>query len=81
PAPAPPVEVPAAMVRPGQCVRVWGCWRTALGVRGDLDADGALHVVIELDEGPPLRVRSREPLTVREAAAPAAPRATEPAPG
>ncbi|MEV7870921.1 hypothetical protein AB0P17_33590, partial [Streptomyces sp. NPDC088124] len=80
PAPAPPVEVPAAMVRPGQCVRVWGCWRTALGARGDLDPDGTLHVVIELDEGPPLRVRSREPLTVREADAPATPRATEPAP-
>ncbi|MFJ2439019.1 MULTISPECIES: hypothetical protein [unclassified Streptomyces] len=69
------------MVLPGHCVRMWGSWRTALGVRGELDADGALHVVIDFDEGPALRVHSREPLTVRKAGAPTPPRATETVPG
>ncbi|RDG34231.1 ATP-binding protein [Streptomyces corynorhini] len=81
PEPTPPAEVPAAMVLPGHSVRVWGRWLTALGVRGDLDADGVLHVVIDLNDGPALRVHSREPLIVRKAGAPVLPRATETAPG
>ncbi|MET8243315.1 ATP-binding protein [Streptomyces sp. NPDC005202] len=58
-------EVAAVMVRPGQHVRVWGEWRTVLGVRSDQYATGGPAVVLALDEGPALRVHAAEPLAVR----------------
>ncbi|MFE7811791.1 ATP-binding protein [Streptomyces sp. NPDC057433] len=58
-------EVAAVMVRTGQTVRVRGEWRTVLGVRSDPYAAGGPAVVLELAEGPSLRVRAAEPLTLR----------------
>jgi anti-sigma regulatory factor (Ser/Thr protein kinase) len=63
-------EVAAVMVRPGQHVRVWGAWRTVLGVRGEQHAAGGPVVVLALDEGPALRVRAVESLVVRAGDAP-----------
>ncbi|MGW7412014.1 ATP-binding protein [Streptomyces sp. NPDC054863] len=56
--------VAAITVRPGQAVRVWGTWRTVRSVR--FASDGRA-VVLGLDEGPVLRLRASEPLTVRGA--------------
>ncbi|MFE2743390.1 ATP-binding protein [Streptomyces scopuliridis] len=58
-------EVAAAAVLPGQCVRVWGEWRTVRSVRSEQDASGALAVVLGLDEGPALSVDAFEPVTVQ----------------
>ncbi|MGW1896166.1 ATP-binding protein [Streptomyces hirsutus] len=58
-------EVAAVMVRTGQAVRVRGAWRTVLAVRSDQYAAGGPAVVLELDDGPSLRVHAAEPLAVR----------------
>ncbi|MET8112093.1 ATP-binding protein [Streptomyces prasinus] len=58
-------EVAAVMVRAGQAVRVRGGWRTVLAVRSDRYAAGGPAVVLELDDGPSLRVHAAAPLTVR----------------
>lgn len=58
-------EVAAAIVRPGQWVRVWGEWRLVRTVRTEPYATGGLAVVLGLDEGQALRVPATEPLTVR----------------
>ncbi|MFI0975589.1 ATP-binding protein [Streptomyces sp. NPDC021093] len=59
--------VAAITVRPGQAVRVWGTWRTVRSVRFVTEGRA---VVLGLDEGPALRLRASEPLTVRGGAAP-----------
>ncbi|WP_046727355.1 ATP-binding protein [Streptomyces humi] len=59
-------EVAAAVVRPGQHVRVWGEWHVVLTVRTEPYAAGGLAVVLGLDEGPALRVPAAEPLAVRD---------------
>ncbi|MFE9926338.1 ATP-binding protein [Streptomyces sp. NPDC005774] len=58
-------EVAAVMIRTGQTVRVRGEWRTVLAVRSDQYAAGGPAVVLELDDGPSLRVHAAEPLTLR----------------
>ncbi|WP_406470064.1 ATP-binding protein [Streptomyces hirsutus] len=58
-------EMAAVMVRTGQTVRVRGEWRTVLAVRSDQYAAGGPAVVLELDDGPSLRVHAAEPLAVR----------------
>lgn len=61
-------EIAAAAVRPGQCVRVWGAWRTVRSVGTERSASGdGCTVVLELDDGPGLRVDPTAPLTVRDA--------------
>ncbi|MEU9279234.1 ATP-binding protein [Streptomyces sp. NPDC048341] len=59
-------EVAAAVVRPGQHVRVRGEWRGVRTVRVEPYATGGLAVVLGLDEGPALRVPAAEPLLVRD---------------
>ncbi|QNE74936.1 ATP-binding protein [Streptomyces finlayi] len=65
--PAPPdLKIAAVTVRPGQCVRVWGAWRTVRTVRSERYASGGLAVIIALDDGgPALRLDAAEPVTVR----------------
>ncbi len=58
-------EVAAVLVGAGQEVRVWGQWRTVTRVRRDQRGGGAPAVLLEFDEGPPLRVHPSEPLTAR----------------
>ncbi|MCZ9336749.1 ATP-binding protein, partial [Streptomyces sp. TRM76130] len=59
-------EAAAATVRPGQHVRLWGEWHEVAAVRSEQrPTDDAPTVLLLLDEGPPLRVRPTEPLTVR----------------
>ncbi|MFF1699026.1 ATP-binding protein [Streptomyces sp. NPDC058257] len=61
-------EMAAITVRAGQRVRVWGAWRTVLSVRrvrSERYPAGGPTVILGLDEGPPLRVSSAEPLTVQ----------------
>ncbi|MGO4747095.1 ATP-binding protein [Streptomyces sp. 2MCAF27] len=60
-------EVAAVTVRAGQRVRVWGAWRTVRSVGTERSSsDGGDTVVLELDEGPALRVEATVPLTVRD---------------
>ncbi|MDX2545345.1 ATP-binding protein [Streptomyces sp. WI04-05B] len=59
-------EVAAVLVRCGQWVRVWGEWRVVVGVRSERADAGESAVVLELDEGPALRVQAVEPLVVRQ---------------
>lgn len=59
-------EVAAAIVRPGQHVRMWGEWRGVRTVRTEPYATGGLAVVLGLDEGSVLRVPVAEPLAVRD---------------
>lgn len=59
-------EVAAALVRPGQRVRVWGAWHGVRAVRTEPYAVGGLAGVLGLDEGPALRVPAAEPLVVRD---------------
>ncbi|MFD5186896.1 ATP-binding protein [Streptomyces sp. NPDC058357] len=67
PAPA-EMEIAAVTVRPGQCVRAWGAWRTVRSVRSERYASGGLAVIITMDDGgPALRLDAAEPLTVRAA--------------
>ncbi|MDX3453598.1 ATP-binding protein [Streptomyces sp. ME02-8801-2C] len=62
----PEQKVAAVLVLPGQRVRVRGEWRVVGGVRSErIGADGSA-VVLELDEGPALRVQPAEPLVVRQ---------------
>ncbi|MFE1972047.1 ATP-binding protein [Streptomyces hygroscopicus] len=64
-------EIAAVAVREGQCVRVWGAWRTVRGVGTERSASGgSCTVVLELDDGFELRVGTDAPLTVREPGAP-----------
>ncbi|MFD7814131.1 ATP-binding protein [Streptomyces sp. NPDC059785] len=59
-------EIAAAVVRPGQHVRMWGGWHVVVSVRSEQRDDaGDPHVVLGLTEGPALRVRTTEPLVVR----------------
>ncbi|MFG3290926.1 ATP-binding protein [Streptomyces sp. NPDC048179] len=59
-------EVAAAIVQPGQHVRVWGEWRVVVSVRSE-QCDGCdSAVVLGLDEGPALRVLPTDPLAVRQ---------------
>jgi hypothetical protein len=59
-------EVAAAVVRPGQHVRVWGEWRGVRAVRTESCAAGGLAVALGLDEGPALRVSAAVSLVVRD---------------
>ncbi|MFJ7998099.1 ATP-binding protein [Streptomyces sp. NPDC096310] len=59
-------EVGAIAVRPGQDVRVWGAWRTVLGVRGEAGVAGRPDVMLALDDGSELRIPVDEPVAVRE---------------
>ncbi|MER5752758.1 ATP-binding protein [Streptomyces sp. NPDC002088] len=59
-------EIAAAMVRPGQQVRVWGEWRAVVSVCSEQCDVDDLAVVLGLDEGPALRVRASDPLAVRQ---------------
>jgi len=59
-------EVAAAMVRPGQLVKVWGEWRVVVSARSERRDGGDAAVVLGLDEGPALHVQATEPLTVRQ---------------
>lgn len=62
----PESRIAAVSVRPGQCVRAWGAWRTVRAVRSERFASGGPAVVIVLDDGgPALRLHAAEPLTVR----------------
>jgi hypothetical protein len=63
------VEVAAVTVRSGQCVRVWGAWRTVRRVSTQRSVSGGLTVVIGLDEGPALRMPAGAPVTVRDVGA------------
>jgi len=66
--PAPCVkEVAAVTVQAGQCVRLWGSWRTIRSVRSEQYPSGDLAVVLGLDDGPALRLPAAEPLFVRDA--------------
>ncbi|KAA0935880.1 ATP-binding protein [Streptomyces apricus] len=58
-------EIAAAMVRPDHLLRVWGEWRTVVGTCSEQRNGDDPTLVLSLDEGPPLRVRATEPLTVR----------------
>ncbi|MCX4234448.1 MULTISPECIES: ATP-binding protein [Streptomyces] len=61
-------EIAAAMVRPNHLVRVWGEWRTVVSTRNEQHDGQDGHdpiLILNLDEGPPLRVQATEPLTVR----------------
>ncbi|MGW7635095.1 ATP-binding protein [Streptomyces decoyicus] len=61
-------EVAAVVVRPGQCVRVWGVWRTVRSVSTERPAPGGgCTIVLEVGEGPALRIDGAAPLTVRDA--------------
>ncbi|NEW72004.1 ATP-binding protein [Streptomyces rhizosphaericus] len=64
------VEVAALTVRAGQCVRVWGEWRTVRSVGSQQRTSGGLTVVLALDDGSAVRIDAAEPLTVRDAGAP-----------
>ncbi|MFD0305100.1 ATP-binding protein [Streptomyces sp. NPDC127119] len=59
-------EIAAAMVGPDQLVKVWGEWRVVVSARSERHDGDDPAVVLSLDEGPPLRVRATEPLTVRQ---------------
>ncbi|WP_329216702.1 ATP-binding protein [Streptomyces sp. NBC_01485] len=59
-------EVAAVLVRSGQRVRVWGEWRVVVSVRSERIGAADSAVVLELDEGPALRVQAAEPLVVRQ---------------
>ncbi|MFJ9380012.1 ATP-binding protein [Streptomyces sp. NPDC101455] len=59
-------EVAAALVRPGQHVRVWGAWRMVVDVHSERCSTDETTVVLTLDEGPELRVHATEPLAVRQ---------------
>ncbi|MBW1603099.1 ATP-binding protein [Streptomyces sp. JJ66] len=59
------VNVEAATVAPGHSVRVWSRWKTVRTVRSEPDASGGRAVVLELDDGPALRLDATEPLTAR----------------
>ncbi|MFE1308044.1 ATP-binding protein [Streptomyces sp. NPDC058755] len=58
-------EVAAVLVVPGQRVRVWGEWRTVLGVRSEPCPTGGTMAVLDLGDGPALRVHATESLAVR----------------
>ncbi|MGW6708336.1 ATP-binding protein [Streptomyces sp. NPDC054956] len=58
-------NIAAIAVRPGQQVRAWGAWRPVRSVRTAQHATGGLTVVLGLDEGPPLPLPAKEPLSVR----------------
>ncbi|CAL9429912.1 ATP-binding protein [Streptomyces sp. enrichment culture] len=58
-------EVAAVMVRAGHQVRTGGAWRTVLEVRSDQHAAVGSAVLLLFDDGPALRARATEPLTVR----------------
>lgn len=59
-------DVAAVTVRAGQSVRVGGgAWRTVRGVRSERYASGGLFVIVALDEGPALRLRAGDAVTVR----------------
>ncbi len=59
-------EVAAVLVRRGQRVRVWGEWRVVVRVGSERCGAGDSVVVLELDDGPALRVPAAEPLVVRQ---------------
>ncbi|MEU0134301.1 ATP-binding protein [Streptomyces sp. NPDC006296] len=58
-------DVAAVTVRAGQSVRAGGAWRTVRSTRSERYASGGLFVVIDLDEGPALRLQAGEAVTVR----------------
>ncbi|MFE3214896.1 ATP-binding protein [Streptomyces antimycoticus] len=75
-------EIAAAAVRPGQSVRIWGAWRTVRSVSTERSASGDGHtVVLELDDGPALRIAPTAPLTVRDASVSSPCRGGEDTPG
>ncbi|MGY0058421.1 ATP-binding protein [Streptomyces sp. LZ34] len=62
------IEIAAAAVRAGQCVRVWGAWHAVRSVGTERSAsDGGHTVVLGLDDGSALRIDATGPLTVRDA--------------
>lgn len=54
------------MVRTGQWVRAWGEWRLVITVRSEQRDRSDRAMVLELDEGPALRLQPTEPLAVRQ---------------
>ncbi|MFE9000891.1 ATP-binding protein [Streptomyces sp. NPDC007875] len=76
-------EIAAAAVRPGQCVRVWGAWRTVQSVSTapSASAGDGCSVVLELDDSPALRIDPTAPLTVRDPGVSSPHRSGEDAPG
>lgn len=54
------------MVRTGQWVRAWGEWRLVITVRSEQRDRSDRAMVLELDEGPALRLQATEPLAVRQ---------------
>ncbi|MFJ6130929.1 ATP-binding protein [Streptomyces griseoviridis] len=58
-------EIAAALVRPGQWVRMWGEWRSVQSTQSEPDPSTGVMILLTLDEGPPLRIRATEPLRVR----------------
>ncbi|MGW3563312.1 ATP-binding protein [Streptomyces sp. NPDC000941] len=62
------IEIAAAAVRAGQCVRVWGAWHVVRSVGTERSAsDGGHTIVLELEDGSALRIDSTGPLTARDA--------------
>ncbi|MBL1113577.1 ATP-binding protein [Streptomyces sp. 110] len=60
------IEVAAVAVRAGQRVRVWGAWHVvrSVGMERSSSDGGRDTLVLELGEGPALRIDSTAPLTV-----------------
>ncbi len=74
--------IAAAAVRAGQRVRVRGAWRMVRRVGAELSAlGGGCTIVLELDEGPALRMDVTAPLTVRDAGVSSPDRGREDTPG
>ncbi|MFP8961258.1 ATP-binding protein [Streptomyces nanhaiensis] len=59
-------EIAAVTVQAGQQVRFWGLWKTVRSVRGERSPLGGLAMVLELDDGPAMRVDAAEPLVVKD---------------
>ncbi|MGK5450317.1 ATP-binding protein [Streptomyces radiopugnans] len=59
-------EIAAVTVQTGQQVRFWGRWKTVRSVRGERSPLGGLAMVLELDDGPAMRVDAAEPLIVKD---------------
>jgi len=74
-------EVAAVTIQPGRQVKLWGLWHTVRSVRGERSALGGLVMVLELDDGPPLRVDAAEPLIVRDGGVSSPPEGGEDTPG
>ncbi|MFH0244612.1 ATP-binding protein [Streptomyces sp. HK10] len=59
-------EIAAVTVQAGQQVKLWGLWKTIRSVKGERSPLGGLAMVLELDDGPAMRVDAAEPLIVKD---------------